>query len=95
MRRWKHIATQLRRWLLPFNASQQAAFMDSAEAELREMQHIFGLLVMGQAVGLPAPPAHITLELLPELEDELVLLIDHIDTAQAPFSHLYSTFPVD
>ena len=32
---------------------------------------------------------------LPEMEDELILLLERIDTAQAPFSHLYSTFPVD
>ena len=92
---WNDFARRLQRLLLPFKASQQAAIVATAESELAELQHVFGLLVMGQAVGLPAAPAQITLELLPEMEDELILLLERIDTAQAPFSHLYSTFPVD
>jgi hypothetical protein len=59
------------------------------------MRHVFALLVMGQAVGLPCPPAEITLELLPDMEDELRLLISRLDTAQTPFSRLYSSLPVD
>jgi len=92
---WQNVAARLRRLFGTLGEAHRAQAVNTAEAELRELQHVFALLVMGQAVGLPSPPAQITLALLPEMEDELRLLLDRIDTAQAPFSELYSTFPVD
>jgi hypothetical protein len=69
--------------------------VDTAAIEVQELQHIFALLVLGHAVGLPAPPADLTLQLLPEMEEEFRLLLNRIDTAQAPLSMLYSSLSVD
>lgn len=77
------------------DAVQRGKATESVEWELQELRQVFALLVLGQAVGLPAPPGELTLALLPEMEDDLRLLLQRIDTAQAPFSQLFSSLSVD
>ncbi|MCP4114831.1 MAG: hypothetical protein GY737_05380 [Desulfobacteraceae bacterium] len=68
--------------------------VDSIEAELEELEHVFALMVQGAFVGIPSPPMQISLELLPLMERELLLMTEKIDTANEPLSHLFSTFDV-
>lgn len=68
--------------------------VDSIEAELEELEHVFALLVQGAFVGIPSPPMQISLELLPLMEREVLLMIEKLDTANEPLSHLFSTFDV-
>jgi hypothetical protein len=42
--------------------------------ELRELENVFVLLLMGSFTGLPSPPAPLAAELLPLLEHELKVL---------------------
>ena len=60
----------LHRWQVYDEAARQKA-VDVLEAELGELENIFGLLVLGSFVGLPSPPMQISLDLLPEMEDLL------------------------
>jgi hypothetical protein len=60
------------------------------EWEYEELQHIFGLLVLGSFVGLPSPPLQITLDLIPDMEKELHLMLEKVDTASSPLSELFS-----
>ncbi len=62
--------------------------------EAAELEHIFAVIVMGHFVGLPAPPTPITLELLPEMEEEFSILLQHSQTAFAPLSELFSRLDV-
>lgn len=64
------------------------------EYELVEMKHVFAILVLGAFVGLPSPPMQITLDLLPDMEKELVLLLRKTETANEPLSTLFSIFDV-
>ncbi len=64
------------------------------EPELEELEHVFALLVQGAFVGIPSPPMQISLALLPLMERELMLMMDKIDTANEPLSHLFSIFDV-
>lgn len=43
--------------------------------ELRELENVFTLLVLGQGAGLPLPPPAASLDLLPLLERDLVQLM--------------------
>ena len=43
---------------------------DQIDYEAREMQHMFTLLLFGDAVGLPSPPISVTMELLPLMKDD-------------------------
>lgn len=38
--------------------------------EAREMEHMFTLILFGDAVGLPSPPVSVTMELLPLMKDD-------------------------
>jgi hypothetical protein len=89
------LGEHLRRLLARLDALQRGKAVDAVEWEYDELRHVFALLVMGQAVGLPAPPADVTLALLPEMEEELRILLRRLDTAQAPFSQLFSSLPAE
>lgn len=62
------------------------------EWETRELENIFSLLTLGAFVGMQAPPMHISLELLPEMEQELVIMTNRVCMAQDPLADLFSMF---
>ena len=68
--------------------------MEGVEWEYIELEHVFSLLVLGSFVGLPSPPMQISLDLLPHMEKNLLLMIDKIDTASGPLSELASILNV-
>ena len=68
--------------------------VEGAQAELEELEYIFALLVQGSFVGMPAPPVQISLDLLPFMEQDLVLLLERINTSNQPLSRLFSTFDI-
>lgn len=82
-----------RQWQLYDEVAKEKA-VETIEVELGEMENIFGLLVLGSFVGLPAPPTPITLELLPEMEAHLKIMLNKVDTANEPLSDLLSVFDV-
>jgi hypothetical protein len=64
------------------------------EGEVEEMENIFGLLVLGSFVGMPSPPMQISLDLMPYMEKELILMLEKVDTASEPISQLFSIFNI-
>ncbi len=68
--------------------------IEGAGAELEELEYIFALLVQGSFVGMPAPPVQISLDLLPFMEKDIVLLLERINTSNEPLSKLFSTFDI-
>ncbi len=64
------------------------------EWELSELEHIFGLLSAGIFVGIPSPPIQITIDLLPDMERELMLLMNKAETARGPLSELFSVLDI-
>jgi len=69
--------------------------VETIENELEEMENIFGLLVLGSFVGIPSPPMQISLDLMPYMEKELLLMMEKVDTASQPLSQLFSVFDID
>jgi len=65
------------------------------EFELKELENIFTLLVIGGFVGMPAPPTPIAIELLPLLERELSIMLSRSDFAQDPLGALMGILQVD
>lgn len=64
------------------------------EQELEELENIFGVLVLGSYVGMPAPPMQLSLDLMPLMENELILMMEKVDTAHEPISQLFSVFDI-
>ncbi|HDH87205.1 MAG: hypothetical protein JRF08_03710 [Deltaproteobacteria bacterium] len=69
--------------------------VEGIEYVAEEMDHIFGILVLGSFVGLPSPPMQISLDLMPLMEEELMLMMEKVDTAHEPISDLFSEFDID
>ncbi|HPE37060.1 MAG TPA: hypothetical protein PK625_07915 [Spirochaetales bacterium] len=65
------------------------------EFELKELENVFMLLTMGGFVGLPAPPTPVALEIVPFLENELVVLLSRSDMASDPIGSLMGMLEVD
>ncbi len=68
--------------------------VETLENELEELDHIFGVLVMGSFIGMPSPPMQIPLDLMPLMEKELILMMEKVDTANEPLSQLFSVFDI-
>lgn len=94
----RHFLSRLKNWLIEsWKIADQVArgkAVESIEMELEELEHIFGVLVMGSFIGLPSPPMQISLDLMPFMEDELVLMLEKVDTANEPLSRLFSAFEI-
>ena len=69
--------------------------VETLEVEVEEMDHILGILVLGVFIGLPSPPMQISLELMPLMEKELLLMMEKVDTANEPMAQLFSTLSID
>ena len=66
-------------------ATQMLAF------EVMELENIFTLLLFGSFTGMPSPPVHITLQLLPLMERELKLMFSRINVAHDGLAEVVST----
>lgn len=65
------------------------------EFELKELENIFLLLIIGGFVGMPSPPAPVALELLPYLEKELAILLSRSDLSNDPLGALMGMLEID
>jgi len=69
--------------------------VSAIEYEAGELDHIFSLLVLGMFVGIPSPPIHITMELLPDMEEALAGMLEKVSTAHDPLGDLFSVLEID
>lgn len=65
---------RLRQLLSIAAESQRVRAVELTAVELRELENLFALLVLGAFIGMPAPPASVAAELLPHLHRELEVL---------------------
>jgi len=94
----KNICSEFKNKILRFlSISDEIArnkAVETIECEVEEMENIFGVLVLGSFVGLPSPPMQISLDLMPLMENELILMLEKVDTANAPISQLFSVLDI-
>ncbi len=58
------------------------------ECEVRELENMFVLLLMGSFAGVPAPPSFISAELLPYLEHEIKVVNRRAESASDALAEL-------
>jgi hypothetical protein len=63
--------------------------------ELKELENIFALLILGGFAGLPSPPSPIAMELMPYMERELTILLSRTDLSQDPLGVLMGMLEID
>lgn len=69
--------------------------VETIEYEVGELDNIFAILVLGAFIGIPSPPIHITMALLPEMEKELEIMLEKVSTAHDPLGDLFSVLDID
>lgn len=77
------------------DAVMRGRAVETIEYELEELENIFGILVLGAFMGIPAPPIHITMALLPLMDKELNLMLEKVSTAHDPLGDLFSVLDID
>ena len=69
--------------------------VETIEYEVGELDNIFAILVIGAFIGIPSPPIHITMDLLPEMEKEFEIMLEKVSTAHDPLGDLFSVLDID
>ena len=69
--------------------------VETIEYEVGELDNIFAILVLGAFIGIPSPPIHITMALLPEMEKELEIMLEKVSIAHDPLGDLFSVLDID
>ncbi len=90
----KKILHKIKDFISVIDRMQRAEAVEIIEWEYEELEHVFSLLTVGFLGGISSPPAHISFELLPLMERELILMSEKIDTASSPLSQLFSVLDV-
>jgi hypothetical protein len=88
------IKKKVTQWLKSISLLEKGLATQVIEVELVQLENIFALLLFGCFVGLPTPPVHLTLKLLPEMEKELIIMINRVFTSKDPLGELFSTLNI-
>ncbi len=83
---------RIKRFFRLYDEINRHRITEQLEWETRELENIFSVLVLGSFVGIQAPPMHLTLELLPHMENELTIMMNRVCTASDPLADLFSMF---
>lgn len=93
----KHLA-RLFRFFKSFSDTMDTAHRNRAvgltECEVRELENMFVLLLMGSFTGVPAPPSFISAELLPYLEHEIKVVNRRSENASDALAEIAGCFDV-
>jgi len=91
----KSISRFLRKAVAVAVQTNREKAVEVLEFELKELENIFTLLILGAFVGLPSPPAPIAMELLPLMERELTVMLARSDFAQDALCGLMGILEID
>ena len=86
-----HWVEQIRLFFKDLEIINSNKATEMLEFELLELRNIFALLLFGSFVGMPAPPVHITLQLLPLMESDVQLMLRRINVAHDALAEVVST----
>ncbi len=87
-----HLLNAALRTIVQVNREKATGMLDF---ELKELENIFALLILGGFAGLPSPPSPIAVELLPYMEKELTILLARTDLSQDPLGVLMGMLEID
>jgi hypothetical protein len=73
----------------------RAKAVATIEYETEELNNIFAILVLGAFIGIPSPPIHITMELMPDMKEEFEIMLEKVSTAHDPLGDLFSVLDID
>jgi hypothetical protein len=81
--------------LSDFDTSHRESVSALTGVEVKELENIFALLLLGSFIGLPAPPSFLAIELLPFMERELKVLNRRAQDAGDMLAEMAGTIGID
>ncbi|AIU70640.1 hypothetical protein TEU_10020 [Thermococcus eurythermalis] len=72
--REKSPVENLKAFLRGFFGAFKHSSTEYLEFELRELENVFALILMGEFVGIPSPPTTLVIRLLPHMTRELYVM---------------------
>jgi len=89
------LLTLFKRILSDFGASHRDRAAALTGVEVKELENIFALLLLGSFIGLPAPPSFLAVELLPFMEREMKVLNRRAQDAGDMLAEMAGTIGID
>ena len=77
------------------DAVMRGKAVETIEYELEELDNIFAIIVLGAFIGIPSPPIHVSMALLPIMEREFENMLEKVSTAHDPLGDLFSVLDID
>jgi len=77
------------------HTSQRENLVALTCVEVRELENIFALLLLGSFVGMPSPPTFLSVELLPFMEREIQVLHQRAEDAGDMLAEIAGTLGID
>ncbi len=71
----KDALKKIRDSFLLFSKGLRDRSTGALEAELKELENAFALILLGALTGMPAPPSYLGIKLLPFMEREIRIMI--------------------
>jgi len=90
----KNNFARLRRFFKSLRLGVRSKATGALAWECREFENLFALMVLSQAAGIAGPPSFLSLDLLPHMERELLVLLDRARESGDPYGELFSIFEV-
>ena len=90
MMNYQELFKKLQKFIQDIEDVNRGNLSELHEWEEKELRNIFALLVAGSFAGIPSPPAHITMELLPDMEEDMHIMFNRVQTAHDPLGDLFS-----
>ncbi len=88
MNRLEKVAAFVKQLLADIKAVNAEKATGILEYETKQLQTIFCLLVFGSFIGMPSPPVHLTLQLMPLMEEDASLLFSSVCVAKDALGEL-------
>ncbi len=88
---WRHV----RGFFSAIDQAHRSKVTELTEFEIRELENMFLLLLMGSFTGLPSPPSFISAELLPHLEHEIKVLNSRAERASDSMAEVIGILDID
>lgn len=87
----KRLPEALRSFFSDMQVINRNKATEMLQFEILELENIYCLVLFGSFVGMPAPPVHITLQLLPHMQGEVRLMLQRVGVAHDALAELVST----
>ncbi len=86
---------KIRDFLKGFGEAFRQQSTEYVEFELRELENVFALILMGSFVGIPSPPTTLVMRLMPHMVKEIRVMESRAVNLDDVFAEVAGMFDID